>query len=448
MRPITIPDTAAGQQKQFSAAYAVLRSAIGQRAFPGAGFGVLFQGKVIALDGVGCFTYPQGAGPDTGSFPRTEETATIALPAGQLTNAGVPEPVNPLTVYDLASVTKVVATTSLAMLLYDRGILDLAEPLGDILPGFVVGMEPGSGKNRVTLRMLLAHCSGLPGYAPLFEMHSTPQQVLRACLRIPLEAQPAERMEYSDLGFILLGTAIEVLSGQKFVSLCTREIFEPLGMTMTRFCPPREWRDSIPPTERNIKFRRRVIQGEVHDENCFALGGAAGHAGLFSNARDLLRFAECILEGGRTPADRRSNSDPRAEPGLQPPGGWDTRSPTEPPLAPGSRRLGLQLFGSQLFRRETVELFATRESTPAGTSRALGWDTPSVPSSSGTMFSANSVGHLGFTGTSLWIDRERELAVVLLTNRTWPDRSLAIETRDIFRQARSSFHDAICQALS
>ena len=124
---------------------------------------------------------------------------------------------------------------------------------------------------------------------------------------MPLQRQPGtSRMEYSDIGFMLLGTAIEVLSGQKFASLCAREIFEPLGMTMTRFCPPPDWRGAIPPPNATRRFERRVIQGEVHDENCFALGGVAGHAGLFSNVCDLLRFAECILDGGSIPDDRRS----------------------------------------------------------------------------------------------------------------------------------------------
>ncbi|HEY0796276.1 MAG TPA: serine hydrolase domain-containing protein [Acidisarcina sp.] len=459
MVPNTIPDTAGGQQKQFSAAYSVLNSGIKARAFPGAAFGMLYRGKVVALDGVGNFTYAARSHPDVG--PSSDNPASRrapSSPSAEAVDSHRPEiaepalgeelraqPVTPFTVYDLASITKVVATTSLAMLLYDRGILDLAEPLGDILPGFVIGMEPGSGKGRVTLRMLLAHCSGLPGYAPLFETHSTPRQVLRACLRLPLQTQPDERVEYSDIGFILLGTAIEVLSGQNFASLCTREVLGPLGMTMTRFCPPKDWRDSIPPTERDTIFRHRVIQGEVHDENCFALDGAAGHAGLFSNARDLLRFAHCILEGGKTPEDRRSDSETRAHSDAAN-SVW-TIPPETDSAERASRKPGTQVFGVQLFRRETVDLFARRQKIPAGTSRALGWDTPSAPSTSGSMFSANSIGHLGFTGTSLWIDRERELAVALLTNRTWPTRDGAVATRDIFRQARSDFHDAVCRAL-
>ncbi len=377
--PISIPETALDGGKRFRAAREVLERAVSERAFPGAAYGVLLDGDVIALDAVGRFTYDSGA----------------------------PE-VTPATVFDLASITKVMATTAMAMLLYDRGrtrsgdrgVLDLDAPLGDILPGFVIGMEPGSHKERVTLRMLLAHSSGLPGYGRLFEDHRTPEALLRAALRIPLEAAPGARSEYSDIGFILLGKALEVLSGDLTGRFFWREIATPLGLETARFCPPQDWREHIPPTEDDRVYRRRVIQGEVQDENCHALGGVAGHAGLFSNALDVLRFAACILGDGRTAA------------------------------------------GRQLFQPETVKLFATCQTEPSGTTRALGWDTPSEPSSSGTYFSKSSIGHLGYAGTSLWIDPERKLAAVLLTNRTWPDRaSKAIQT------ARPAFHDAIASEL-
>ena len=368
---VSVPPTAADQKIRFRDAYSVLEKAISQRAFPGCAFGVMWRGEVIALDGIGAFTYDQ----------RTSE-------------------VTPATIYDLASLTKVMATTSAAMLLYDRGTFDLEQPLGDILPGFVIGMEPGSGKNRVTLRMLMAHSSGLPAYKALFKEYSSAYQLVRACLRLPLEVLPGTRAEYSDIGFILLGLAIEVLSGEKFGPFCMREIFSPLALASTRFCPPSAWRGLIAPTEDDTSFRHRILQGEVQDENCYALQNAAGHAGLFSHALDVLRFAACILCEGRT-ADQQ-----------------------------------------QLFRPETVSLFAARETTPSGTSRALGWDTPSQPSSSGQYFSSSSIGHLGYSGTSLWIDREADLAVVLLTNRTWPDRS-----SDLIRNVRPAFHDEIIRSL-
>jgi CubicO group peptidase (beta-lactamase class C family) len=359
------------QHTRFHAARAVLQNAVEEHVFPGAAYGVLFQGQVIALDALGHFTY-EGDSP-------------------AVTSA---------TIFDLASVTKILATTAMAMLLFDRGILDLEAPVGEILPGFVIGREPGSGKERVTLRMLLAHSSGLPAYARLFEQHTAANQLLRACLQIKLEAQPGTRAEYSDIGFILLGKALEVLAGDYLARFCTREIFAPLEMTGTYFCPPQKLHLQIPPTEIDTTFRKRVIQGEVQDEHAYVLGGCGGHAGLFANTLDVLRFAGCILANGRAAS------------------------------------------GQQLFRPTTVNRFATRQNEPAGTSRALGWDTPTEPSSSGKYFSTSAIGHLGYAGTSLWIDPERELAVVLLTNRTWPDRS-----NKAIQKVRPAFHDAISLAL-
>lgn len=367
--PVSITETASEGRQRFHAAHSLLEQAVKEKAFPGASYGIWHQGHIVALDTVGNFTYDSDA-----------------------------SAVTPSTVYDLASLTKVLATTSIAMRLYDRGILDLDARLGDILPGFVIG---GSrDRIRVTLRSLLAHDSGLPGYGRLFEAHSTPQGVLRAALQTPLEAPPHIRSEYSDIGFILLGLALEVLSGDIFARFFAREIATPLGLSSTRFQPPQDWRTFIPPTENDTWYRHRVIQGEVQDENCSALGGVAGHAGLFSNAYDVLQFAACILCHGKTQD------------------------------------------GSQLFKPDTVRLFATRQTEPQGTTRALGWDTPGNPSSSGRFFSANSIGHLGYAGTSLWIDPERQLAAVLLTNRTWPDRQ-----NKTIQQVRPAFHDAIASAL-
>lgn len=370
--PPHISETAPDGRRRFAAAHALLERAVAARAFPGAAYGILLNGSIVALDSVGRFTF----------------------------NADAPE-IRPSTVFDLASITKVMATTAIAMLLYDRGVLDLSARLGDILPGFVIGMEPGSGKERVTLRMLLAHSSGLPGYGRLFEQHREPNALLRAALRLPLTAPPNSRTEYSDIGFILLGKALEVLCGDFTARFFDREIAKPLGLETARFCPPQEQHHQIPPTEYDGEFRLRVIQGEVQDENCSVLGGVAGHAGLFSNALDVLRFAACILAEGATP------------------------------------------LGRQLFRPATIRLFAARQSEPIGTTRALGWDTPSENSSSGNFFSGQSIGHLGYAGTSLWIDPERKLAVVLLTNRTWPDRS-----NKTIQEIRPAFHDALISGLS
>jgi CubicO group peptidase (beta-lactamase class C family) len=380
--PADILASTGNQRKRFAAAYSVLETAVAGHACPGAAFGVLLHGKILALDSVGRFTYD----PDS--------------PA-----------VTPMTVFDLASVTKVMATTAATMLLCQRGLLHLDALLGDVLPGFAIGAQVRSPwhreRRRITLRHLLAHSSGLPAYARLFETSRTPYALLEACLSMPLEASPGTRAEYSDIGFILLGKALEVITHEPLDAFCNREILAPLALTATRYQPPSSWRAGIPPTVDDRTFRKRIIQGEVHDENCSVLGGVSGHAGLFSNALDVLLYASCILSSSKDHAIAQPD-----------------RSPS-------------------LFTPATIELFASRQELPAGSSRALGWDTPSGESSSGHHFSARSIGHLGYTGTSLWIDLEQGLAVTLLTNRTWPDRST-----QAIRAIRPAFHDAIAEALA
>ncbi len=354
---------------RFAAVTVLLETAAAQGVFPGAAYGVLHRGSIVALESVGRFTFAQDS---------TQVTAGTS--------------------FDLASVSKVVATTAMAMLLWQRGGLDLDAPLGDLLPGFVLSSRQ---RARVTLRMVLAHASGLPGYAAFFKTCSTPEELMRAALHLPLTADPGTRAEYSDPGFILLGRALEVQAQEGMERFCEREIFSPLGMDQTRYRPGVEQRAAIPPTGQDDALRRRILQGEVHDENCFVLGGVCGHAGLFAPALDVLRFAEAMLA----------------------------------PLRPG--------VSGTLFHAETVKLFTARARMVEGSSRALGWDTPSgAPSSSGTRFSASSFGHLGYTGTSLWIDPVRDLAVVLLTNRTFPTR----DNRAI-QQVRPMFHDAVLGLL-
>ncbi len=355
--------------ERFSAAIRILADAIAARAFPGCAFGVLFDGSVVLHGALGQFTYDESS------------------PA-----------VTPETIYDVASITKVVATTAAAMLLHQRGLLDLEMPLGELLPGFVVGRAPGTHARHIRLHHLLAHSSGLPGYIELFHTHRTPAALLRACLELPIEAAPGTRAEYSDPGFILLGKAIEVLVHEPLTQWVHREILGSLGMNASGFCPRPAQRPFIPPTENDTWFRHRIIQGEVQDENASVLHGAAGHAGLFSNVPDLLRFAREIL------------------------------SP-----ATGVR--------DSLFTPATTELFSQRQ-PPHGSSRALGWDTPSENSSSGSRFSQHSIGHLGYSGCSLWIDLDARIAVVLLTNRTWPDRQ-----SQLIKTIRPAFHNAIRQAL-
>ncbi|MGO9337617.1 MAG: serine hydrolase domain-containing protein [Terracidiphilus sp.] len=376
-KTIPAPQSPALGRERFASAYRVLDEAIAARAFPGCAFGVLSGGKVVLQDALGHFTYD----PDAPSV--------IAE-----------------TVYDVASLTKVVATTAAAMLLSQRGLLDLDTPVGELLPGFVVGRAPGERARHVRLSHLLAHNSGLPGYVEFFRTATTPAGLFRACLELPLEAEPGARAEYSDPGFILLGKALEVLTREYLSSWVRREVFERLGLAATGFCPSPAARAAIPPTEEDTTLRHRRIQGEVQDENAWLLKGAAGHAGVFSNVPDLLRFASAILE---------------ADSGIAAEGG-----------TPGP------------FEAATVEQFAKRQG-PEGSSRALGWDTPSENSSSGRNFSSKSIGHLGYSGCSLWIDLKARVAVVLLTNRTWPDRSDA--TKELIREVRPAFHNAVFTSL-
>ncbi len=357
---------------RFAAVYRVLNDAIAARAFPGCAFGVLAGDEIVLQDALGRFTYEQNA------------------PA-----------VTARTVYDVASLTKVVATTAAAMLLYQRGLLDLDTPVGELLPGFVVGRPPAEHALHVKVRHLLAHNSGLPGYVEFFRSVTSPAALFHACLQLPLEAEPGTRAEYSDPGFILLGKALEVTMHDHLAPWVRREIFQPLQMTATGFCPPPSKHSLIPPTEEDLKLRKRRIQGEVQDENAWMLKGVAGHAGLFSNVPDLLRLASKILYA-------------------------DAGSEPEVP---------------RLFKAATVELFGQRQS-PEGSSRALGWDTPSEHSSSGRHFSSHSIGHLGYSGCSLWIDLDARVAVALLTNRTWPDRN-----NQLIRAVRPAFHNAVREAL-
>jgi len=314
---------------------------------------------------------------------------------GTFTRADDAPRVAPETVFDLASVTKVVATTAMPMILFDRGKFHLHQPVVQVVPEFADEFPDDSRRARVTLSMLLAHSSGLPAHERYFERCDTRDELLRAVMQTPLAADPLSRAEYSDIGFIILGVALERLAGEPLDAFCQREIFAPLGMRRTCFNPPAELRPHIPPTRDDKYFRHRVIQGEVNDENAYVLGGVAAHAGLFAPAEDVARFALCMLRGG-----------------------------------------------APIIRPETVRLFAQRESIPAGSTRALGWDTPSPPSQSGKYFSPGSFGHLGYTGTSLWIDPVRDVSITLLTNRTWPDaQSQAI------KQVRPALHDAMMESL-
>ena len=362
--PACFPAPANQQQDAvFAPAFELIRRAIADRAFPGASVAITYQGNLVGLKAFGRFTYE----------PDSPETTTA-------------------TVFDLASVTKVVATTSMAMILYERGLLDLDFPVVAVVTEFA-GEDPR--RDAVTMRMLLAHSSGLPAYEKLFLRAKTRDELLSAAFATPLAANPGAKAEYSDVGFIILGVALERIAEESLDHFCRHEVFGPLAMTHTTFNPPAAWRAFIPPTANDESFRKRIILGEVQDENASVMGGVAGHAGVFASAEDLATFAHAMLS--------------RARPILRP---------------------------------ETLAVFTRRDSSQPGTSRALGWDTPSAPSQSGKYFSPTSFGHLGYTGTSLWIDPERQLSVTLLTNRTWPDCS-----NQAIKQLRPKFHDAVIESL-
>ena len=353
----------AAQDDLFRGAFGILEKAIAARAFPACSLAVTSCGELVAHKAIGRFTYDPGS--------------------PQVTTASL---------FDLASLTKVIATTAVAMILYERGLLDLEAPVTAIVPEFA---DDDPHRREITLRMLLAHSSGLPAYEKLFLHAKNREALLQAAFTTPLAAAPGAHAEYSDIGFIILGVVLERLADESLDAFCQREIFGPLGMTHTTFNPTPALRDCIPPTADNRTFRHRIIQGEVQDENASVLGGIAGHAGLFSTAEDPAIFAHAMLNGGHP-----------------------------------------------ILRPSTVELFSRRESAPEGTSRALGWDTPSAPSQSGKYFSSRSFGHLGYTGTSLWIDPDRQLSITLLTNRTWPDCQ-----NQAIKQVRPAFYDAVMKAL-
>ena len=295
--------------------------------------------------------------------------------------AGDNRPVTPQTIYDLASLTKVIGLTTAVMMLVDSGKLDLDAPAQKYVPAF-----QGAGKERVTIRNLLTHSSGLPAWRPLYAESATREAAFALVDTTALLRQPGDTFIYSDLGAITLTQAVEAISRQRIDTFLDARVFGPLGMGSTRYLPPESLRTRIAPTENDTAFRHRMLHGEVHDENTGRLGGVSGHAGLFSTAPDLAKFAQWLL-------------DSRIPPG-RPAGGTGAFLP-----------------------HDLVVEFTRRQEIPPGSSRALGWDTPSENSSAGTKLGPRAFGHTGFTGTSIWIDPDRDLFIILLTNRVNPTRT-------------------------
>ena len=302
--------------------------------------------------------------------------------------------VTPFTMYDLASLTKVIATTPAIMRLYDEGRIHLDDPVVQYLPEF-----GNHGKEHITIRNLLLHNGGLPPFKQLFLTCKTPAEVLDSVYQTEMVYRTGDSTVYSDFDFIVLGKVIERISGVALNRYVDSVFFKPLRMKFTTFVPSPVVRESIAPTEFDSVFRRKLVQGVVHDENAFALGGVSGHAGLFSTTSDLAIFMEMMVSGG-------------------------------------------SYGGRQYLKPATLKLFTTRQSE--NNSRALGWDTKSMTgySSAGTLMGKTTYGHTGFTGTSVWVEPEKRIFVILLTNRVYPTRS-----NMKIAHIRPLVHDAVMRAL-
>ncbi|MEZ4700420.1 MAG: glycoside hydrolase family 3 N-terminal domain-containing protein [Rhodothermales bacterium] len=325
----------------------LIRAAIADHAFPGAAVAIGRDQELVKLEGYGYFTYDSD------------------------------QPVTPASLFDLASVTKVIVTTTAAMKLYEQGKLDLDAPVTRYLPQF-----GNNGKSGITIRHLLTHTSGLIPFRPFHEMGILTRAGVIDDIMHETPVYPiGSEMRYSDFNMITLALVIERITGEEFGAYVQRTVLLPLGMTHTGFRPSGVGRDlTIVPTEIDNTFRKRLVQGEVHDETAYILGGTAGHAGLFSSAEDLSRFAFMMMNEG-------------------------------------------EVNGAPFLKPETIRLFTTAVD-PEHHSRALGWDTrsPTGYSSAGTLFGPRSFGHTGFTGTSIWIDPDARLFVILLANRVYPTR--------------------------
>jgi beta-N-acetylhexosaminidase len=383
--PMTLQPMDSRGEAALQPAYEVIDRAIAEKSFPGATLAVGYRGKVT-VHAFGNLSYEPGA-------------AATSLN----------------TIYDIASLTKVVATTTLVAKLVEGDFpvpLDLDAKVERYLPEFTAGQpgEKNSGnfaaetaqalqwRHQVTVRHLLTHTSGLPPFQEYWRTSISKQETLSRIFAEPLTYEPGTKEVYSDLGIILMAEIIERLTGRTLDDLAKAFVFSPLAMGDTMFRPPASIWSRVAPTEVDNQLRHRLVRGEVHDENAFAMGGVSGHAGVFSTAPDLAAFCQMWLNGGIYAHHR-------------------------------------------VLKRATITQFTSPQVFSSG-ARTLGWAVPTEGSSSGHFFSAHSFGHTGFTGTSIWIDPDRQLFVVLLTNRVNPTR----ENQKI-AQVRPALHDAVMQGL-
>ena len=343
----------------------IMNEAIQDHAFPGGQLLVAKDGAVVYNKSFGSFKYSSGSPKVDGS-----------------------------TLYDLASVTKVIATTSAIMKLFDESKIQLDDPVTKYIPEF-----GNHGKEKILVRNLLLHNGGLPAFKRLYLTCKSPQEVLDSVYQTETIYPLGDSTVYSDFDFILLGKIVEKISGATLDKYVDSVFFKPLGMKSTMYKPPSSIWEKVSPTEYDSIYRKRLIQGEVHDENACALGGVSGHAGLFSTASDLAIFLQMIMNGG-------------------------------------------SYGGKQYLKPETIKFFTSRQNQHS--SRALGWDTKTMNgySSAGSLFGEKSYGHTGFTGTSVWVEPEKNIFVILLTNRVYPTRN-----NSKILQIRPKVHDAVVKAL-
>ena len=368
--PMTLQPMDVRGEALLKPAFDVIQKAIGDRAFPGATLAVGYRGK-LSVHAFGNLKY-DAKSPDA----------------------------NADTMYDIASLTKVVVTTTLVEKLVEGDFpspLNLDAPIERYLPEWSKGPQP-EWRHKVTVRHLMTHTSGLPPFKEYWRTSTSKQETLARIFAEPLEYEPGTKVVYSDLGIILMADIIQRLTGKPLDVLANENIFGPLGMRHSMYNPPKAIWPEIGPTEFDSQLRHRLVQGEVHDENAFAIGGVSGHAGVFSTAPDLAAFCQMLLNGGVYAHQR-------------------------------------------ILKRATIVEFTVPQPLAQNT-RTLGWVVPTEGSSSGHFFSSHSYGHTGFTGTTIWIDPDRQLFVVLLTNRVHPTR----ENHKI-AEVRPAVHDAVMQAL-
>lgn len=346
---------------------AIMQKAVNDSVFPGGVVGVVKDGVMAWNNGYGYYDYSKT------------------------------KSVNESVVYDLASVTKVMATTTAIMKLMDEGKIKLTDPVSTFFPEF-----KNDEKSAITIEHLLLHTSGLPAFKVYVDKYRTRGEILRAIKNEPLEAEPGSKYTYSDLGFILLAEIVEEITNERLDRYIRRTVFYPMGMGSAHFNPKRlgNWMSNrIPPTEIDDIYNRGVVQGVVHDERAFFMDGVAGHAGLFATSADVAAYAQMLLNGG-------------------------------------------VYAGRRYLSEDIINQFTSRQSP--FNNRGFGFDRKSEGfSSAGSLTGPNTFGHLGFTGTSLWVDPDKNLVIILLTNRTYPDRALGREISRI----RAEIADAVMKSL-